>query len=663
LRTCLVLLVLVLVVSHVSHADGTSVANGTTVATKLEAAYLSEPPVLDGDLGDACWQKASRIEDLTECHTGGKPAEPTTFYLGCDDKYLYLGVYAKDSQPQTIRAEEKKRDGAVMRDDSVEIDIDTYHSHRESYYFCFNSLGTLYESVPQGSASKTEWQGDWEASARKVADGWIGEARIPFSILRYPEGANTFGIVLARHLVRKSEWYVWPAIGEWDYQKSADWGPLKLPKPRPKIKTMVYASPQWDEGSLQTEIGADSKCVFPSGMEALVTVNPDFEDVAQQVESIDFSYTERQLSDARPFFVEGRGFYPPTTTFYSRRLEEVDFGAKYFGRADKYRLAFLDAWDFGHEHTTVANWCWDYRPYSSASVLAVLNEKEGQFNAQYGAGISRTDKVGLQGSRSASINGYSTTVPGGSGTRRRWNAGVGYQTGDGNDNINAYYERVDEGFAPAVAYFPENGCEGWQLSAGRYKGFRNGPLREYDLYANLLRRNDLEGGIHEHSWYVSGSLSMRNWWSGSAAYSATQRPPYHDRVWSLSTSWNNNEKYRGGGVYTSFGTRQGGDYRYFSLSQGFKVSLRLALETYASWLSLDTEEGHTSDRQLMLTGNYDLDPEHTVSMRVVDSSGGTNAYLAYSQKLRRGMDLYVILGDPNTEKTQDRVALKSVWAF
>ncbi|MCE5215922.1 hypothetical protein LLH03_02720, partial [bacterium] len=240
---------------------------------------------------------------------------------------------------------------------------------------------------------------------------------------------------------------------------------------------------------------------------------------------------------------------------------------------------------------------------------------------------------------------------------------AGYQTGDGNDSMNVYYERVDEGFAPAVAYFPENGYEGWQASAGHYKSFRSGPLREYNLYANVLQRNNLDGGIHEHSWYASGYLSTRNWWSGSVAYSATQRPPYHDRVWSLSTSWNENEKYRGGGVYTSFGTRQGGDYRYFSLSQGFKLTSKLALTAYASWLSLDTEEGHTSDRQFMATGNYDLDPEHTVSMRLVDGSDGTNAYLAYSQRLRRGMDLYVILGDPNAEKTQDRVALKSVWAF
>jgi hypothetical protein len=97
--------------------------------------------------------------------------------------------------------------------------------------------------------------------------------------------------------------------------------------------------------------------------------------------------------------------------------------------------------------------------------------------------------------------------------------------------------------------------------------------------------------------------------------------------------------------------------------QGFKLTDRLALQANASWMRLDTPDDPTSLRLLTLTGTYDLDSEHTVSMRLVDAAEGFNAYLAYSQKVRRGTDLYVILGDPNADETTERLAVKTVWSF
>lgn len=118
-----------------------------------------------------------------------------------------------------------------------------------------------------------------------------------------------------------------------------------------------------------------------------------------------------------------------------------------------------------------------------------------------------------------------------------------------------------------------------------------------------------------------------------------------------------------GGASLSFGTRENSGYRYLSAYQGFRLTDRLALQANASWMRLDTPDVPTSLRLLTLTGTYDLDSEHTVSMRLVDAAEGFNAYLAYSQKVRRGTDLYVILGDPNADETTERLAVKTVSSF
>jgi hypothetical protein len=39
----------------------------------IEGVYFAQPPVLDGDLSDPCWQQAPRITDLKEIQTGGAP--------------------------------------------------------------------------------------------------------------------------------------------------------------------------------------------------------------------------------------------------------------------------------------------------------------------------------------------------------------------------------------------------------------------------------------------------------------------------------------------------------------------------------------------------------------------------------------------------------------
>jgi hypothetical protein len=65
----------------------------------------------------------------------------------------------------------------------------------------------------------------------------------------------------------------------------------------------------------------------------------------------------------------------------------------------------------------------------------------------------------------------------------------------------------------------------------------------------------------------------------------------------------------------------------------------------------------------VLTTSYDLTDEKTVSARLVRRAAATNVYAAYRQRVRRGMDLLVVVGDPNAEEWVSRLAVKAIWCF
>ena len=68
-------------------------------------------------------------------------------------------------------------------------------------------------------------------------------------------------------------------------------------------------------------------------------------------------------------------------------------------------------------------------------------------------------------------------------------------------------------------------------------------------------------------------------------------------------------------------------------------------------------------RQLVLTTTYDLTDERTASARLVCSDSNTNVYAAYRQRVRRGMDLLIVVGDPNADQWVSRLAVKAMWCF
>jgi len=181
---------------------------------------VSQPPVIDGLLNDACWKQAATTGEFKTIK-GEKSRLKTSARLGCDAGYLYVAVECKEPQMDSITALCRTRDGNVFEDDCIEIFLDPDRSDRKYYQVVFNTLGTLSDAAWERGAGKDE---SWNPSVRvevvKEQNGWTAEAAIPLADLGFkgiPHGAK-WGVNICRDRLRDGRWELtaWsPTLVSW----------------------------------------------------------------------------------------------------------------------------------------------------------------------------------------------------------------------------------------------------------------------------------------------------------------------------------------------------------------------------------------------------------------------------------------------------------------
>src|SRR5262245_21909587 len=168
---------------------------------------------IDGRLDESAWSEADVAGDFRqqEPNEGVPASEKTEVRLLFDDKNLYVGIHAFDSQPGQINARELVRDATFSNDDKIEILLDTYHDRRNAYRFAVNPLGTQQDALitDEGRDINLSWDAPWISSGRIDKAGWIVEIAIPLTTLRFAEGPDVWGLNVARIIRRKNEEDLW----------------------------------------------------------------------------------------------------------------------------------------------------------------------------------------------------------------------------------------------------------------------------------------------------------------------------------------------------------------------------------------------------------------------------------------------------------------------
>ena len=639
---------------------------------QVQVPQIDSPPLIDGQFDDPCWAQAPALNDFYCLEVEQTVPEATEVRVCADKRALYFAVTCYDRTPEDVIASETRRGGNLEKDDYIALRIDPWHRHGDidnCYIFQVNPAGTQSEQIPGGSATKIEWRGDWQAATQRVPGGWQAEIAIPFSVLRYPAGQSTFGLAVTRRFARERLEACCPNVGKvFDPTRTADLTGLCPPTILEKrTVTMPYLTIDLGESvGKRFDMGFDVQHKLANGLTALASVNPDFKQIEDVVEPISFSYTERYLDDPRPFFTTGQdGFFPAFNLLYTRRIEDFDAGLKLFGKVGQETIGIFDAATLGEKNSFAGSWGHNFDDNTSARLSLVRHQSDGEpENLAYGLSGSRTWRK-PEGYNSLWYSYYGSHDSEQSGNHYL----IGGETYNGSGKFQGWGDirLINRGFAPALGYNPDVNYYGASFGLGRFDRFETGALEERGWYLNCDYWRYLHGdGVLNARLNPTYTWTWRDGQRLRLGVTAGERENTANSDASVRYTWRNNDTFRRGSLFLLHGTRSGGNYNYASLEQGFRPTDCLSVYLNCEYSHLaDPAPDAGSSYLAVITSNYDLTKEKSIAARLIANNDGFNAYASYRQVVRQGMDIYVILGDPDPDHTglAKRIVVKLIWAL
>lgn len=636
---------------------------------ELPAVTTSQPPKMDGVLDDECWKSASKISDFY-LQTDEKAPEKTEVYLCYDQRAIYVAFYCHAAKPELIRHEQRRRRGSMGSDDRVHFYLDTFNSLQwdQRSQFSVSAGGCQSERMPTGGVSKIEWRGDWYAGTKLVDDGYIVEMEIPWTIMQYENSKGYLGVMFNRWQACTDKDNASPKMGtNWDPYRWYIWKGLQMPQSvrRPMAMPYLLMTANKDSSSLKT--GVDMRYDPNSQSTAMLSLLPDFSSIEQGVESVSFSYSEQQQGDNRPFFQEGSSYFPGSDMFYTRRLGDIDMGAKYFSR--------IGSLSYGLMHVAASN---------GDAVQSVSVKNEFGSRGSLSAATVRSDYLGTTGTTSGfggAVKLYQKDATNlnmwgmvgqadnglGMGTGNRVESGMNWGAGPRKLEYWAEYTNIDENYKPAIGFFPDVNFESFGGGMSMWDDPSNSPVKSWWLGCSAGESYYKTGELFQRNWGFNLGTSWLKGYSLNINTGGAKRPPHQDRMTNIGIGWGQTSLFRGGGAGLTTGRMASGQYTNWSVSQGWNLgpNFNMGLRYTSSKLEEPSPDAFSAT-QMVASFAYELptrDLERTIIGRFVNQGGGTNFYLAYRQNARNGMDIYVTLGNPNATTIEESLTVKLLQVF
>ncbi len=483
-----------------AHAQLPAHEHGGGEQHNIEARRASAAPAIDGLLDEAAWQEALVVDSFTqqEPSEGAPATERTEVRLLYDAHYLYIGVHAFDSDPRGVIATEMRRDSPqLLEEDNFQVILDTFRDSRSGYMFVTNPLGAKLEQQVfeegggnlRGAASNInrDWNGVWDAAARRTSDGWTAEIAIPMVTVRSPDvDVQTWGVNFMRNIRRKNEQVFWAPIpkpfgltrvshagtltGMTDVTRGLDL----------RLKPFVVAGGRRDRtgGAVLTsalrDVGLDVKYGLKSGLALDVTVNTDFAQAEMDEQQVNLTRFPLFFPEKRDFFLENSGQFTIgnqgtqrlADLFFSRRIGlsetgqpiPILAGARMTGKVAGHNLAVMELQTdegFGRpgENFLVARYSKDL--FSRSKVGGLVINKEATDSARFNRTFA-ADAV-IAPTRSFSIHSFlaKTSSPGIAEQQQAFHTRALFL----NNKWNTYAEFTDieDNFNAEVGFVPRKG--------------------------------------------------------------------------------------------------------------------------------------------------------------------------------------------------------------
>jgi len=298
---------------------------------------IAEAPRIDGLLDEPLWAEVEPITEFTQYEPdNGEPAtERTEVRFAYDDKFLYVGVRAYDSEPDKLIARSYERDNEIDKDDSIFVTIDSLNDNRNAVGFGTNVLGTKSDmELAEDRTINMAYDTIWYTAGNVDELGYTLEYAIPFFSLRFqPADVVEMGINLERYIRRKNELAIWPAMSR-DYSyfsvsQYASMQGLEGIERGVKLEIKPYGiggySEVPEEKGWDADAGLDVKWGITPNLTADVTVNPDFAQVESDDLRINLTRFNLFFPEKRDFFLESADLFKfglprEVEVFFSRRI-------------------------------------------------------------------------------------------------------------------------------------------------------------------------------------------------------------------------------------------------------------------------------------------------------------------------------------------------------
>lgn len=583
-----------------------------------------QQPRIDGKLTDEAWALAPAQGNFVqrEPDYGQPSSEKTEFRVLYDETTLYLGVWVWDSDAAGILASEMKRDAGLNKGDQLKITIDTFHDHRNAFYFSTNPLGAYKDAhtVENGRTINYDWNAVWDNKTSIDDKGWYVEIAIPLSQLRFKTtiGESVWGINLCRILFRKNEESYWvPFPREWGasgfarVSNAGVLGGLADLKARRRMEFVPFILPTASRDYVagagadrDAKYGGDFKIGLTNDLIADFTYHTDFAQVEADQEVVNLTRYSLFFPEKRQFFTEGAGIFDfgkavaglggeaaandpgLLALFYSRRIGLVDGqqvpiigGGRVTGRVGNYAVGLLN---ITTEEETLSSRQVENANFTALrvkrNVLAkssvgalLLNSANGisDYNRAVGvdAGLVLGRYVTLTSLFAKTFSPAEALAKAGGSTTA---AVVDFAWKNDRYNYGAQYQDIGKDFNAEMGYIPRLDIRAGKVKAGwtprpRWRGVRqlvfNAASEYYENHAGRVesRSSDFAAQMQRHD-TSSVRLSASREYDNLAAPFATAGTTVQPGEYSWTTASASYSSNRTRRVFGTVGGDAGGYY-------------------------------------------------------------------------------------------------------
>jgi Domain of unknown function (DUF5916)/Carbohydrate family 9 binding domain-like len=533
--------------------------------------------VVDGALDEAAWSTAPGIGDLVQRQpdTGQPPTEETVVTVLFDRTNLYVGIQARDSQPDRVIGTVMARDASLNADDRVEILLDTFRDQRSAFYFATNPAGALVDGLVANGELNSDWDAIWIVRTRRTAQGWTAEFAIPFKSLGFPLGSTVWGFNVSRNIYRKLEDIRWSGARlETQFAQVSEAGELAGLEGLTQgigLDLRPFLAGRWlnfrdsDPDEASGDPGLDAFYNITPSLKLTATVNTDFGETEVDARQINLTRFSLFFPEKRSFFLEGAGVFnfasigpdpaggiPETGAdvypFFSRRIgllngQEVplETGVKLSGTVGRTDIGVLGVrtGDLEANGQQVAETKGFFvgrvkrNLFEQSYVGAIFTEGNpaiGEFGRTAGADLRLATSRLLGRSQNLVVTAYGVRSETTRASDQNWS--YGFSAHYPNDKFNAQvaFREVQPNFEPALGFVQRDNVRMLRVAGSfnpRPRDFLNIQQMFHDVYYTRFTR--LDSGLVE-SWDLYVTPIDWHLKSGDSLHGTIDFNPTYERL-------------------------------------------------------------------------------------------------------------------------------------